>query len=179
MFPKKLNLGCGYDIRNGYINLDRFDFPGVDIVYDLEKLPLPFDDEEVVEIICRDILEHLEYIQIMKEFYRILAFGGKLKIRVPHFTSANNYIDPTHKKLFSIQTFDYFIKTPNYNFVRNSYYYFSRISYSKITFFKKSLFYNYPVEAIVNLSPKIQRFYEITMLSRIFPAENIVIELTK
>lgn len=43
----------------------------------------------------------------MKELYRILKINGVVEIRVPHFTSKNNFIDPTHKKLFSFQLFDF------------------------------------------------------------------------
>ena len=39
---KKLNLGCGNDIRQGYINLDVAELDGVDVVWDVNKLPLPF-----------------------------------------------------------------------------------------------------------------------------------------
>jgi len=36
MTEKKLNLGCGTDIREGYINLDKKSIDGVDIVHDIE-----------------------------------------------------------------------------------------------------------------------------------------------
>lgn len=32
---KRLNLGCGRDIKKGWINLDILKLPGVDVVYDL------------------------------------------------------------------------------------------------------------------------------------------------
>ena len=39
--PIKLHLGCGTDIRAGWVNLDCAKLPGVDIVHDLNVLPLP------------------------------------------------------------------------------------------------------------------------------------------
>ncbi len=35
---KKLNLGCGKDIRKGYINLDLKKLPGVDIVHNNHQI---------------------------------------------------------------------------------------------------------------------------------------------
>jgi ubiquinone/menaquinone biosynthesis C-methylase UbiE len=78
-------------------------------------VPLPFKNEEFNEILCQDILEHTDYVPILRELHRILKPGGKLIIRVPHFTSRNNFIDPTHKKLFSINTFDFFVKDSSLN----------------------------------------------------------------
>lgn len=36
---KKINLGCGPDIRNGWINTDQFKHKGVDAIFDLNKTP--------------------------------------------------------------------------------------------------------------------------------------------
>src|SRR3989339_1317786 len=106
---KKLNLGCGNDIKQGWVNLDSAKLPGVNVVRNIEELPLPFGDGEFDEILANDILEHVEYVPVLKDIHRILKKGGKLTIRVPHFTSKTNFIDPTHKKRFSIETFDFFV----------------------------------------------------------------------
>ena len=171
---KKLNLGCGNDIKKGYVNLDVAEIPGVDVIWDINKLPLPFDSEEFDEILCNDIIEHIEdYPQLLKELHRILKKGGSLKIRVPHFTSANNFKDPTHKNRFSIETFDFF--TPN---SERPYYFqfaFSKIVSKKITF---SRLYR-PISRLVNLSNFTKRGYEMSFLKAVFPARNIEITLCK
>src|SRR5215469_13722542 len=82
----KINFGCGTDIREGWINLDVAALPGVDIVHDLNQLPLPFDSETAEQILSLDILEHLDYIPFLKECHRILRPGGQVHISVPHFT---------------------------------------------------------------------------------------------
>ena len=179
MALKRLNLGCGADIKKGWINLDSANLPGVDIVHNIEKLPLPFKDEEFDEILCQDILEHIEYISLLRELYRILKKGCKLKIRVPHFTSKNNFIDPTHLKLFSIRTFEFFIKKSRLKIDHYFDYHFDKIAYTKITFEKGFYVYNYLVEPIVNSNRKMKNLYESTFLSRIFPAQNIIVELVK
>ena len=104
----KLNVGCGKDIREGWVNLDSVKLPGVDVCHDINLLPLPFADAEFDEILCKDVLEHVEYIPTLGEFHRILKSGGRLTIRVPHFTSKDAFSDPTHRKFFTSHTFRYF-----------------------------------------------------------------------
>jgi len=180
MSLKKLNLGCGRNIKNGWVNLDSVDIPGVDVIHDIEKLPLPFDDEHFDEIRCDNILEHVEYIPVLKDLYRILKPGGCLKIRVPHFSSRNNYVDPTHKKRFSVSTFEFFVADSDYG---KDYYFdfhFSKIASRKIKFYKKGIFWpNRIVEPLINLGPRIQWWYESTYMCRLIPANDIVVELIK
>lgn len=177
---RKLNLGCGRNIKKDCINLDSVSLPGVDVVHDVESLPLPFGDEEFDEIRCDNILEHIEYIPVLKELHRILKPRGLLRIRVPHFSSRNNYVDPTHKKRFSIDTFDFFVEDSDH--CKNYYFdfHFSKITYRRIKFFKKGLFWgNRLIEPLVNLNRKAQCLYESTFLCRLIPANDIVAELIK
>lgn len=188
MFIKKLNLGCGTDIRQGYVNLDSAKLPGVDVVHNIEKLPLPFTDDAFEEILAYDVLEHIaDFIPLMRELHRILKKGGKLLIRVPHFTSRNNFADPTHRRLFSLSAFEFFVKNSRVNREKGRDYYldfhFEKIASARLTF-EKHMFLirtvnNYLIEPLVNASRKIQDFYEATGFSRIFPAQNIEIELKK
>ena len=85
----KLNLGCGYNKFDGYVNVDHDSLCQPDIVADLEDR-LPFEDNSVDEIIMYHVLEHLgqdvkTYFSIWKELYRILKNDGELKITVPHW----------------------------------------------------------------------------------------------
>lgn len=177
----KLNLGCGTDIREGWVNLDAVRLPGVDVVHDVRRLPLPFPDEKFEEILCQDILEHIEYIPVLKDIHRILKHRGRLVIRVPHFTSRGNFIDPTHRKMFSVRTFDFFV--PDLN-LKRPYYFdfsFSRLVSTSITFETSSrlYFYNKFITFFINQSRRVQDMYESTFLSRLFPAQNIMIILEK
>ena len=175
----RLNLGCGKDIREAWINLDIARLPGVDVVHDLRRLPLPFEDERFDYILAKDVLEHVDYIPLLKELHRILRAGGQLAIQVPHFTSADNYIDPTHENRFSVRTFDFFIS--NSEFGRGYYFDFSfkKIAKRHIGFLRWPLFYNYLVELFVNSSYRLQKYYELTFLSALFPAQNITLTLVK
>ncbi|MFB2771553.1 methyltransferase domain-containing protein [Pelatocladus sp. BLCC-F211] len=174
---KKLNLGCGKDIRPGWINLDCVKLPGIDIVHDLTSIPLPFEDNAFDEVLCQDVLEHIEYVPVLREIHRILKPGGKVTIRVPHFSSSDAYADPTHHRYFSIHTFRYFILEDE-----RSYYFdfhFSKIESIKLYFQKRlAYFYNIFLEPIINLNKRMQNYYEKSPL-RIFPAWNLEVILIK
>jgi SAM-dependent methyltransferase len=174
----RLNLGCGTDIRPGYINLDIAALPGVDVVHDLGTLPLPFPDEMFEEINCKDILEHLDFIPVVREIHRILRPGGRVIIEAPHFTSPAVWIDPTHKTAFSADTFAFFVADSS-----RAYYFdfhFTAVVDRRIVFHRyRWQPWNYVVEPLVNLRPAFQTFYEETFLARLFPAANVRITLVK
>jgi predicted SAM-dependent methyltransferase len=56
-----MNLGCGKDIKKDYVNCDRIQLPGVDVIGDLEK-GLLFKTSCVDHIFCRYVLEHFDNI---------------------------------------------------------------------------------------------------------------------
>jgi SAM-dependent methyltransferase len=177
----KLNLGCGLDIRDGWVNLDSAALPGVDVVHDLSVVPLPFEDGRFSEIVCQDVLEHVDYAQVLRDLHRILRPAGRVLIRSPHFTSKAVYIDPTHRTGFSIDTFSFFVRESDY--AERSYYYdfsFSRMESARITFHRyRWQPWNYLVEPFVNAGTGAQRYYEDTFLSRLFPAANVEVILVK
>jgi len=87
----KLNLGCGTDLRSGYINIDFRDAvvpAGIDYIkHDLNK-PLPFDIYSCEEVFARDILEHFSWRdtdRIFADWVRVLNIGGVISILVPNF----------------------------------------------------------------------------------------------
>jgi predicted SAM-dependent methyltransferase len=83
--PTKLNLGCGYDIRPGYLNVDLNAFHNPDLVADITDLGfLPSRHYE--EIVAQDVLEHLprtDTLLAMQRWNRLLRMGGTLVLRVP------------------------------------------------------------------------------------------------
>ena len=177
---KKLNVGCGENIKKGYINLDIRKLPGVDVVWNLNKTPYPFKDNEFNEILALNVLEHIDDHSVaIREFHRILKPGGKVIIEVPHFTSATVWGDPTHKRGYSYISFDFFLKKHRYH--RYFDFGFSKIN-KQIIFFKGLHIYNHLVEAFVNwtskLTPKAP-LYENTFLRSLFPALRLRFELIK
>lgn len=175
MKKTKLNLGCGKRILKDFINVDITNYEGIDLQWDLNKLPLPFKEKQFEKILCRDILEHVNYIPLMDELHRILNNKGILIIRVPHFTNVNAYVDPTHKHFFSIRTFGYFIEghEKEYPFEK-----FNKIK-CHLAFEKRPLFFwNYLLEKLININEATQSIYERTPL-RIFPAASITFTIQK
>jgi SAM-dependent methyltransferase len=83
--PKRINIGCGYDVREGFLNVDLHSKHSPDLVADATSLPmLPsgyFD-----EVLAQDVLEHLERDRTqpaLDEWARLLSPDGVLIIRVP------------------------------------------------------------------------------------------------
>lgn len=100
----KLNLGCGTDYKNGWINIDNNsdnNIEKLDLSWDLRN-PLPFDDKTVDFIFNEHFFEHLtvEEGQVcMKDFMRVLKDGGVLRIAMPDLEEAVGlYNDPNWQK---------------------------------------------------------------------------------
>jgi predicted SAM-dependent methyltransferase len=85
----KLNIGCGTDYREGFVNIDGSDsLPRVDKVIDIasESLLLHYKPNAVDYILANDIIEHhfhWEAVRILKEFFEVLRPEGTAEIRVP------------------------------------------------------------------------------------------------
>ncbi len=91
---KKLNIGCGDDYREGFINIDGSDtLKRIDKVIKIpeQKIASIYDISSIDYILCNDFIEHhyhFEAIEILKDFYNVLKEKGQLEIRVPD----SNYI---------------------------------------------------------------------------------------
>jgi SAM-dependent methyltransferase len=182
MASDRLNLGCGTDIRPGYVNLDSAALPGVDIVRDLSRLPLPLPDATFTEVVCQDILEHLsDYPALLGEIHRVMAPGGRLLIRSPHFTSRAVWLDPTHRTTFSIDTLRFFVAGEPY--AERAYYFpfkFSAVESARITFHRwRGMPWNYLLEWAVNRGAGSQAYYEGSALAGLFPAANVEVTLVR
>ena len=85
-YPKKINLGCGLDKRDGFLNVDINSCHHPDLVCDitnLHVLPSSYYDHAI----ANDILEHIPRLKtrnVLKEWNRILVLDGKLELRVPN-----------------------------------------------------------------------------------------------
>ncbi|HOK45539.1 MAG TPA: methyltransferase domain-containing protein, partial [Bryobacteraceae bacterium] len=73
--------GAGRSVP-GYVNIDLFAMPGVDVAADVERLPFPSDLFQRIE--CDAVLEHVRNPrQAMCELRRVLAPGGYLHLVTP------------------------------------------------------------------------------------------------
>ena len=103
-----LDIGCSDKKKPGFIGLDNRFVDGVDIVHDLDNIPLPFNDGELYAINASHILEHIKpwkIFELMDELWRILEVGGGLDIRVP--VGISYKLDPSHTIEFNHASFWY------------------------------------------------------------------------
>lgn len=96
----KLDIGCGPNKKEGFIGIDQFPMSGVDVVMDLRKDRLPYEDNSVDEVNASHFLEHLtatERVHLLNEVYRVLKHGGTATVITPHWASNRAYGDFTHQ----------------------------------------------------------------------------------
>lgn len=108
--PYKLNLGCGRDIRDGYVNADLARLEGVDLVFDMNQTPWPLDDDCCEVVLAKHCLEHLhDLIKPVEEIWRVCRHGALVHVEAPHFqyTPLDVWGDPTHRRPFGPSTFSY------------------------------------------------------------------------
>lgn len=83
----RINLGCGGDVRRGYLNIDVRPL-GLNVLQlDLERLLLsPFPDMCAEEILAKDIIEHISWRRVedlLRDCFRVLKPGGVMLVQVP------------------------------------------------------------------------------------------------
>ncbi len=89
----KLNIGCGTDYKDGWINIDNNsdnNIEKLDLNWDLRN-PLPFKDGTVDFIFNEHFMEHLtveQSLQANQDFMRVLKKGGVLRIAMPDLEGA-------------------------------------------------------------------------------------------
>ena len=77
-----LFIGSGKRHAPGFVNLDLFADPGVDVIADAEYLPFPGNVFERIE--CDAVLEHVRCAeQVVREITRVLAPGGHAHLVTP------------------------------------------------------------------------------------------------
>ena len=115
---RRLNLGCGRDVRPGWTNLDAMPLPGVDVVADLGRCadtPLPFADNTFDELLLSHVIEHIDAtLPLLQECWRVAKPGAVAVVRVPHGASDDAWEDPTHVRPYFLGSFHYFSQ-PHYH----------------------------------------------------------------
>ena len=121
---RELIIGCGKDVKKQIIitqkefdnvtSLDICERHSPDVLWDLNVLPLPFDDDLFDEIHAYEVLEHVgrqgDYKGFFKEFdeyARIMKNGGYFCGSVPKHTSIWAWGDPGHTRVLLPETFSF------------------------------------------------------------------------
>jgi predicted SAM-dependent methyltransferase len=114
----KLNLGCGFDRREGWLNVDNFGECQPDRLLDLEQTPWDLPSDAFDEILLKHVLEHVgadfaTFAAVMRELHRVAAPDAIVEIHVPHVRSDTFWSDPTHVRAFTPLTFRMMSKRQN------------------------------------------------------------------
>lgn len=112
----KIDIGGGLFPKDGY---KTFDQEGADVTCDLnDGIPLP--DNSVGVINASHVIEHLkDPIKTMSEIHRVLAHGGWAFIEVPSTDGRGAWQDPTHVSFWNENSFWYYTRTQQAQFIRN------------------------------------------------------------
>jgi len=105
----KINLGCGTQKLDGYVNVDGNAAVSPDVCCDVFGA-LPFDTGSADRIFAAHVIEHCprdRFFAVVDEWWRVLRHGGELEIYSPHYTSQYGLGSPAHHLAFSIDAFSY------------------------------------------------------------------------
>jgi len=111
----KLNLGCGLKAKEGWVNADIADLPGVDCVMDMNK-PWLWSVGTFERVEAIHVFEHaFDKMFCLEELWRVMKHGAIAVIETPNFQgNPDAWMDPTHRNAWHPGTMDFFHPThPN------------------------------------------------------------------
>jgi glycosyltransferase involved in cell wall biosynthesis len=114
---KALDLGAAHNKPPGYLGVDKYAAPDVDIVGDISQgIDLP--DSSVGVIRAVDFLEHVpDKVGLFNELYRLLAHGGLLLSLTPSTDGRGAFQDPSHVAFYNENSFWYWTDRDYASFV--------------------------------------------------------------
>lgn len=170
---KKLNLGCGAEYKDNWINIDINSKYKTDILCDIEQ-GIPLEDNSINFIFIKHVLEHIHPKKlsfVMSEINRICTNNAKIIIYCPYFSCSITYKTWEHITQISYYTFNGF---KDFDVIKKKLFFFRESFNYKNVFLSKILRFLNPVFSFLpNSFPLI---YE-RLFCWIFPMEEIFIEL--
>lgn len=139
---KKLNLGCGDKLLEGFINIDKAKEVNPDMVVDIEK-GLPFKDNSIDYIYSCHCLEHIRpgrWRFVLNEIARVAKKGCILELHLP-FDNIRTRGNIDHYKTFNFGSFDQLIDGNKRN-------YYSKLRLKpliKYPYLEKLFYYLFPL----------------------------------
>jgi FkbM family methyltransferase len=103
----KLNLGCGTDRREGWVNVDRRWTVWPDVPLDIGQDAWPFGTDTIEEAELSHVLQYVGpgLRHAMTELYRVCRDDAKVSITVPHWSDRSFLIDPAVIRRFDAAFF--------------------------------------------------------------------------
>src|ERR1041385_841369 len=106
--PLWIDVGCGDSKQPGYIGLDRFALPGVDIVCDLDR-GIPLKSDSVDYLLASHSLEHLRDLPAaIEEIFRVCKDRALITIIAPYEATRLNQANPYHFQAWNEHTARFF-----------------------------------------------------------------------
>lgn len=153
---KKLHLGCGNNVLEGWLNADLFSNKNVIYLNITQKMP--FLDCTFQYVLAEHTIEHIEYNEakkMLKEIYRILKKNGVIRIATP---SLEKYIGLYQDNINEFQKT--VVKTMTDNWIRTGFYKASNYAPAEEdgdkSFFINDIFMNYEHKFIYNESTLVK-----------------------
>lgn len=107
---KKLNFGCGDDIKEGFDNVDIQKNQKIQKSFDFNKFPYPIEENTYDYVWSRSVLEHLqEPDKALNELWRVCKDKAVIEIIVPYYNNKSAVSDMQHKHFFSDSSFIIFV----------------------------------------------------------------------
>lgn len=107
---KKLNFGCGTDIREGWDNVDIQEDSRLTKSFDFDRFPYPLKNNHYDYILMNQVIEHLLYPdRVLMELYKTCKNGTLIHIETPHYTNKGAFNDLQHFHFFNENAFKNFI----------------------------------------------------------------------
>ncbi len=146
----RLNIGCQYDYREGWVNLDIDRNYKLDVCWDLNKFPYPFKDNTFDEIMASFVLEQItDTRKAMKELHRIGKQKCKIYISTIHGSFPLRNCEHEHRRGFSRLSFGEW-------FCNKSLYPLFKVLKRRFSFTRSNFkFMNLAINPIINFFPKI------------------------
>ena len=169
-----LDVGCGLRKRPGAIGIDINPRSHADVIHDLNRFPYPFKAESFSEIVCENIIEHLDnVVKVMEELHRIAKPRATVTIVVPFFAHPQANTDPTHKHFFGTHSFDYFVTG-----TANGEFRYSKVRYELVSVeFEKGLSQRHWIDRAVKAFANSRKDLYENRLAGIVPLRNLTFEL--
>jgi hypothetical protein len=169
----KLNISCGSDSREGYINID--------ITNDVKADLYIMDENEIFKRSYRDIDEIILYrvlpyfkdeTDFLSKCHRILKIGGIIRLRVPYISSLPYSMNARRPLSYRITDFIKFREREEWIDIPKNIHFNIKIRFK----FKKP--FNL-IEGIINRSEMIQFIYENYFLHNIMIPKYMGVDMIK
>jgi len=106
----KINFGCGFKKREGFVNVDKSPGYEPDLVHDLSQTPWPFEDSSCEEAIFEFSMEQIGFkpddlMRVLKELYRVTSNDAITRIWFFHPRHDQFFNNPMNVHRLSVEFF--------------------------------------------------------------------------